>query len=797
MTRAPVLLLLLLAGVLPAHAQEAFLHGDESAAHADGPASLTFNPAIVGSRYHSEFAFTFRDLADGRSLYRSAIVTGPLTIAGSGAEHARVLFGLAIAGGDERTRWGLASNWIPRARGGRDLDHTLGMLTRPLPWFSLGAVADHLGRPRIDGVRVDREYTVGVGMRPLALSRPKAHTQGTRLTLTADARLAEDQRLDDARFRLGAEVEPVNGLQLRGSYETESKAFQLGVSLLGVRSGYHGQSAYDDDRHRLHTDHSVSFHREEDRTVFAGRGDRRVAWIRAGGDLGDDALSGVSINGSTRTVTVAGLHQQLERALEDPLTRGVFLDLRGVSNMAQIEELRPRIRRLREAGKPVVAWLESGGGRADFYMAAACDRVVSSPEAFYAGLGLRSERRYYRKLLDDWGVRIDRTSQGKYKSAYRNYSVDSTTAPDREVIDHSLDRLQDLFVNSITADRKISRERLMPVLDGRRWPPIDLQKAGLVDTVGYREDAVRILGRLTRLGDKPRVARLDRPEARREWTLPTRIAVIYATGSIESGRSGNDLLLGPFMGSETITRQIESAFKRRDVKAVVLRIESGGGSSLASDLMHHALVRMRGETKKPLIVSMGLAAASGGYHIALPARKIFADRFTRTGSIGVVFVKPSIEGWYSQHHVRQDFFERGRYMRGLSEAQDWDKEIQASADSAIQREYRDFVALVAGSRNLTWDQAHAVAQGRVWLGEDALDRKLVDAIGGLEEAVGEARREIGVPEGEKLRLVEYRRPRPGVVERLVGSYVTELWDRSAHVPDTNAALYWMEDPIDE
>jgi ClpP class serine protease len=136
-------------------------------------------------------------------------------------------------------------------------------------------------------------------------------------------------------------------------------------------------------------------------------------------------------------------------------------------------------------------------------------------------------------------------------------------------------------------------------------------------------------------------------------------------------------------------------------------------------------------------------------------------------------------------------------MRGMSLAQDWDKEIQASADSAIQREYHDFVALVAGSRNMTWDQAHEVAQGRVWLGEDAKERRLVDAIGGLEDAIAEARRAIGVPAGEKLRPVEYRRPRPGIVERVVGSYVTDVWERSARMPEPGEVLYWMEDEIGE
>lgn len=775
----------------PARAQGLIVYGDESAAGAQGPVSLFFNPALFGVRHRSEFALTIADPSGGKNNYRGAFAANGFSFGMAGESGQSPMFSMAFANGPDPMRIGFATSWIPN-QGGHDADSRMGLLSRPSPWLSFGAVGNHLEEASLDGVRQRREYTAALGLRPLALSRPKAHTTGTMLTLTGDAILVEGQGLDDARYRLGAELEPVPGLVLSGSYFTKDHGFQLGVILRGVHSAYEGRSAYDRDRDRIETLYSISAHPDEEKTVLAPHSEHRVAIVRAGGDLGDDALTGFSIYGSTRTTAVASLHQQLERALEDPLTQGVLLDVRGVANMAQVEELRPRIERLRQAGKPVVAYIEAGASRADFYLAGPCDKIVSSPEAFYAGLGLRSERRYYRRALADLGIRIDRVSEGKYKSAYRNFSVDSTSAADREVIEHTLDQVQELFVSAITADRHMSRERLMPLIDGRRWMPSDLKAAGLIDAIGYREDAFRELGTLCRMGKKPRAMRLNAPIARREWTLPTHIALVYATGGIESGRSGNDLLLGPIMGSETMTRQVESAFKRKDVQAVVLRVESPGGSSLASDLIHHSLVRMRGDTRKPLIVSMGGVAGSGGYEIAIPGQKIYADRFTRTGSIGVVFVKPSLEGFYEKHHVRQQAFERGEYMRGLSEGQDWDREIQASADSSIHREYVDFVQLVASSRNLTFAQAEQVAQGRVWLGQDAVDRKLVDQIGGLEDAIAEARRLAKVPPGEKIKPVEYRRPTPSLVERLVGSMVTDAWERNLRVPESGASLYWMD-----
>jgi protease-4 len=346
----------------------------------------------------------------------------------------------------------------------------------------------------------------------------------------------------------------------------------------------------------------------------------------------------------------------------------------------------------------------------------------------------------------------------------------------------------------VTADRGIERERLLPVLDGRHWPPADLQKAGLVDSVGYREDALRILGQLAGLGEKPRTIRLSRRhEARRDWTVPTRIAVIYAAGAIESGSSGGDLLLGPYMGSETMTRQIEAAFRNPAVQAVVLRVESPGGSSVASDLIHHAIARMKRETGKPVVVSMGGVAASGGYNIAVTGDYLLADRFTVTGSIGVLLVKPSLEGWYAKHDVRQEAFERGRFMGGWSYARDWNAEMQASADSATYAEYREFVSVVAAGRKLSWEDVDRVAQGRVWFGADAQERRLVDGIGGLEDAIRKARELAGIPAEEKIRIAEYRRPRPALLQRLLRAWVGQTWESGVRMPQAGEMLYWMAD----
>jgi protease IV len=768
------------------------LYGHESAATSDDAGAAFVNPAGVGVRYPAELLGSWTSVENGADLGRWALALGGFGLGFERVGDVSHRIGLSQAAGGEPLRLGLGAGWHVDAHTHRaTADQRLGLLSRPAPWLALGAVADHLFEPVVAGVRQDRAWTLAAGLRPLALDPSRAHGWGTRLTLSADVVLAEGAARGEARVRVGGELEALPGVLLRGALEDHGGAF-LGVTLRSVNGTLAAQRGSGGGRHRSESG-TLSLHAGEERTVLAGRAQERVALVRAEGDLGDDALSGFSLTGGTDVTPAKPLHEQLERALEDPLTRGVFLDLRGVSNMAQIEELRPRLARLRRAGKPVVAYLEYAAGRPDLYLASACDRVVMAPEAEPRGLGLRAERRYYRGLLASLGIRVERTSYGRYKSAYRNLSVDSTTAADREAIERNLDVNQELFVRALCADRGLDRERVLTVLDGRPWRAADLAAAGLVDSAGYGEDALALLGRMCGLGEKPRAATLSgRPPARREWTVPAPVAVVYAAGGIETGRSGGDLLLGPTLGSTTLIEQLERAFRRRTVKAVVLRIESPGGSALASDLIHHATLRLKRETRKPLIVSMGSMAGSGGYYIASGADRIYADRFTRTGSIGVLTIKPSLEQFYAKHGVRQDDFGRGDWMRAWSMNRDWTPAEQAAADSATLRFYHRFVELVAADRKLSWDAVDAVAQGRVWMGEDALERRLVDAIGGLEEALSEARRRAGVPVGERIRLLEYRRPRPGLLQRTLGGLVREAWDDATRRPEPGVPLYWMD-----
>jgi protease-4 len=770
---------------------------EESVASTDDVRALLVNPAALGQRYPSELLLAYARRDRGHEWGAALAGWRRIAFGLTRERDSTYAWSLGFSAGDDRVRWG----WSPMLRvasapaSERAFDDRAGIMIRTLPWLAVGFTAGHLFQSEFHGRRLEREYTWGVGLRPLAWWRNLAHDAGTRFTLTADAALREGDSPREAAVRVGVAVEPIPGVELRALAQGHG-AFQVGASLRGVRRSVQAAQARTRND-RVFETVAVSLHSGEDRTLAPPRLMQRVARVRIGGVLADEALSG-GLQGGGGGRPSADLHRQLERALEDPLTRGVFLELDHSAGMAQLEELRPRIERLERAGKPVVAYLDEGGSRGDLYLASAAGLVVASPAAEFLGLGLRTERRYYRRLLERLGVRLDRSSIGDYKSAWRNYSVDSTPPADSAVINRLLDQRQELFVATVTRGRGIPRERLLPVLDGRAHPASTLASLGVIDSVGWREQALAELGRRTGLGRKPRTVDLRRaPRAHTAWHTPARIAVIYAGGTIVSGRSGGDLWEGAVLGDETFAAQLERALEAPDIRAVVVRVESPGGQSSASHRMDHTLERLKRENRKPIVVSMGSIATSGAYFLSAHADKIFANRHTVTGSIGVVFVKPSIEGLYRKAGVRQEEFDRGTYMRGLSLGRDWDAREQAAADSAIARHYETFVGRVAAGRGLEPAEAEAHARGRAWLADDARERGLVDEIGGLEAAIAEARRLGGVPAGEKIAPRELRRPRGALFERLLGGWLRERVAATLRWPERTGvearADDWVED----
>jgi protease-4 len=462
----------------------------------------------------------------------------------------------------------------------------------------------------------------------------------------------------------------------------------------------------------------------------------------------DDFLSRLQMG---EAPTFSQLVLALHRAADDPQIETLVLDLRGVGvNWAQLEELSGAVGAVRAAGKTVWAYIESGGN-ADYALACAADRVALAPEGNLLVMGVATEMAFLAETFDKVGVEAEFVHVGRYKSAPEQYTRTGPSEANREMTTALVDGRYDLLVDLI------ARGRGRPVAEVRRWIDVGLYDgpsalaAGLVDTLLDPEEL------LEGLGDPDDVARLE-AYALSGGTRGGRheVALVVGSGIIMPGPSRRDQLMGDILGSETMVEQLQRARQDDEVDAVILRVDSPGGSALASDLIWHEVARVRQE--KPVIVSMGGLAASGGYYIACGADSIFAGTGTLTGSIGVFMGKYDLGGLYDKLGVHREFIQRGENALMLRDAGGFSDEQRELLQDQLERFYERFLAKVAAGRSMDRDAVHEVAQGRVWTGEDGLAAGLVDGIGGLSRALDAARSLIGAGPDERLGIRTYGEP---------------------------------------
>jgi protease-4 len=362
------------------------------------------------------------------------------------------------------------------------------------------------------------------------------------------------------------------------------------------------------------------------------------------------------------------------------------------------------------------------------------------PEGDLSLQGLGLELMFFKDILDKLGVKMQAIRHGKFKSAVEPFIQNEASEENIEQLDTFLTRLDVLLKEAVTEGRKIAPEELENIMN---TIPYHTGKSAvenkLADELLIENDLVKTIkkqesARVRILKDKQYFALKEQAS---QWpsVLDKQIAVVYATGSIVTGKSsGGGLFSGNTMGSETTAEMIRRARKDKNVKAIVLRVDSGGGSGLASDLILTELRLAQSEDKKPVIVSMGSAAASGGYWISAYADRIFADRSTLTGSIGVFALMPSVEGLSKKIGINTQRIKKNKFAV-QSIFNDLDEDETAFLQQHIDGFYKGFVEKVAEARDKTYEDIDKIAEGRVWAGEDALELGLIDEIGGLKEAV--------------------------------------------------------------
>lgn len=470
--------------------------------------------------------------------------------------------------------------------------------------------------------------------------------------------------------------------------------------------------------------------------------------------------------GISQPQSFTSLLTQIRKAKVDPRIGAVMLEINfpGIG-WGKADELRDAIKDLRSSGKPVYAYMEIGMNK-EYYIATAADKIFLPPSGDIYVNGLAAEAMFYKGSLDKLGVEVDAIQIGpKYKSAPDQYTKTAMGDGQREVINSLLDEFFGRFTNAIAESRKKSVEDVKALIDNAPYNAKKAKELGLIDDAFYREQVDSELK--AKLGYKESdTLRTIRGGAYREIPSDTlglnngeRVAVIYASGAITSGRSSSGPLNGESVGSDTVVAAVNDAANDKTVKAIVLRVDSGGGSALASDVMWYALENAK--AKKPVVVSMGDVAASGGYYIACNANKIVAEPATITGSIGIFVFKPNIKGFYDWIGVSNEYTMRGKNAGIFRATEKWTPEERAKMESQISSVYYDsFIPKVATGRKKTPEEANALGQGRVWTGTQAKANGLIDEFGGLEKAISIAKELANLPADKDVRRVVFPAPRP-------------------------------------
>ena len=469
----------------------------------------------------------------------------------------------------------------------------------------------------------------------------------------------------------------------------------------------------------------------------------------------DDALARWRVRGRHQLpATLRTLH----RAAADRRVGGLIAKIGGPLPWTVAQELRLGVQAFAAGGKPTLAWAESfgegAGDLAGYVLATAFDELWLQPGGGLGLLGVGVETTFVRSALDRLGLHPQIEQRHEFKNAPDQLLRDGYSAAHRAALDRLAQSVFDDAVEAIADRRRLTAAEVRERVDAGPYTAAEARRAGLVDALGYRDEAYAALRR--RIGQDCELLFADRWRPRRRARLPRRghVALVEVRGTLVTGRSRR-APTGRRCGSDTVTAALRAALADDRARAVVLQVDSPGGSAVASEAVWREVCRL-GEAGKPVVVSMGRAAASGGYYIACPAAAIVALPATLTGSIGVFGGKVVTQDLLSRLGVSTDSVAHGERALMFSSRRDFSPAERDRLATTIDAVYDDFVGKVATGRGRSVADIEAIARGRVWTGRDALGLGLVDQLGGLTDAVRLARTRGGLPADAPVRPARRR-----------------------------------------
>jgi protease IV len=644
---------------------------------------------------------------------------------------------LSSAMGNRTFSLGFGYNWSTgdRAFFNRSRTYSIGALLRPFPFLSAGVVGYFPSG-------YNNEAVLDIAVRPFA---------DEKLSLFADYVFKKDLPSSATNFSFGAAVEAYPGIRITGRY-FENKAVTAGLEIAFGNIALGSRTHFQENGNHLGNIYNIRVG-GYDRNPFAPI-------------FNKGSYIGFNMQGDLRyrrfrffdnSKTLIEILSQIKAAKEDNTVSGIVIITSGMSiNREMLWEMRKELQQFKDAGKKIVILIDRIGIDG-YHLASVADKIVMDPEGMLTLEGYMLGRQFYRGTLEKLGIGFTEWRYFTYKSALESFSRDSMSIADREQRAALIDDFYSLAVADIAKGRNLPQSRIDSIINNHPiFLPEEALQMGLVDSIGRWESITALIKNLEgterNVREPKTLEKFHLPEDN-YWGEKPEIAVIYALGVCAMDQGIN---------ARKLHSVVEAAGNNKNIKAIVFRVDSPGGDGLASDLVAEKL--REAAKKKPVIISQGAVAASGGYWLSMYGDKIFAAPNTVTGSIGV------IGGWYYNKDLKEslgittDYIKKGDHadlgfgmtlpLIGLTlPDRDLTPKEQEFADRIIKTSYRDFVRKVATGRNMTYDQVDSVGQGRVWTGMDGLNNGLVDMLGNLNDAIAYASEQAGL-KGKEYKIVE-------------------------------------------
>lgn len=706
------------------------------------------NPALLSTLHQPDFLFTWNNKTGDWNDFNnwgifSAIPNFGFTMYNQSSGKLHITdFKLSAGFGNNSFSAGFGYGWSTG-----DVVHfnradlfTLGLLLRPDKHVSIGLV----GNLPTNG---EREGILDLAIRPFG---------NQLITFFGDYVLSRDMKPEDINYSFGAIIEPLDGFRLIGRY-FENKSINIGAELSFGSFAISSASHLNEDGKQIYNTYGIRIG-AYDRNVFSrlGEGDKIVEINLAGG------LKYQTFRFLDKSNSLVDLVDKIETAKKDKSVSAIAVNLSGaIINREMLWELREKLKKFKSAGKRVYVYIDRAG-MDEYQFASVADKIILDPMGTIVLNGYLLGRTFLKGSLEKLGIGFHELRYFKYKSAAETFSRDKFSDADKEQRQRLVDEYYEIARKDICEGRNFTSSEFDNLIDSLfAYLPDEAVKLKLADTLGRWSD----IGKIIESYEKETKTVIN-PASLEKYNLPPdnhwgekeKIAVIYAIG----GTSMDDGIK-----ARSLVKQVESAFADNNVKAIVLRVDSPGGDALAADLIADVLRKNKGT--KPIIVSQGFVAASGGYWLSMYADTIVAAPTTITGSIGVIgsfFYNKNLK---ENLGISTDFVKRGRFADlgfGFTlpiipislPDRDFTEEETQIIETRIKTLYKDFVNKVASGRNKSAEEIEKIAQGRVWSGRDGLRIGLVDVIGGLDDAIEIARIKAGLAKGE-FELREYP-PRP-------------------------------------